>query len=69
MVDFSRPGGSNTVAPAASVERSVAAGAAAFSTFAAELLVVEALDDLLHALLKSAMHKQAPGRTKGHAPR
>jgi hypothetical protein len=56
------------VAPAASVERSVATGAAAFSTFADEL-VVEALEDLLHALLISATHKQALGRTRDKAPR
>src|SRR4051812_47389119 len=59
VVDFSTPGGSNTVAPVASVERSVAAGAAAFSAFADDSVPVDALEDLLHALLVSAAHKKA----------
>jgi hypothetical protein len=69
VVDFSRPGGNKTVAPVASVERSVAAGVAAFSTFADESVDVEALEDLLHALLTSATHKKAPGKTSDKAPR
>jgi hypothetical protein len=69
VVDFSRPGGSKTAAPLASVERSVAAGAAVFSTFAGESVDVDALEDLLHALETSAAHKKAPGRTSDKAPR
>src|SRR4051794_36213778 len=69
VVDFTIPGGSSTAAPVASVERSVGAGVAAFSTFADESVDVEALDDLLHALLESAAHKKAPGRTSDKAPR
>src|SRR3954467_4048593 len=69
VVDFSSPGGNKTAAPVASVERSVAAGAAAFSTFADESVDVEALEDLLHALLTSAAHKKAPGSTSDKAPR
>src|SRR6187551_3241450 len=69
VVDFSKPGGSSTVAPLASVERSVAAGAATFWAFADESVAVEALEDLLHALLDSATHKKALGRTSDKAPR
>jgi hypothetical protein len=69
LVDFSIPGGSNTAAPVASVERSVAAGVAAFSTFAFDSLDVEAFEDLLQALPTSAAHKKAPGKTSDKAPR
>jgi hypothetical protein len=69
VLDFSRPGGSKTAAPDASVDRSVAAGAAAFSAFADESVVVEALDDLLHAPTESAAHKKALGKTSDKAPR
>src|SRR6187549_1659055 len=69
VVDFSRPGGNSTAAPVASVERSVAAGAAAFSAFADDSVAVDALEDLLHALLTSAAHKKAPGKTSDKAPR
>jgi hypothetical protein len=67
VVDFSMPGGSSTAAPLASVERSVAAGAVAF--FADDSVDVEALEDLLHALLASAAHKKALGITSDKAPR
>jgi hypothetical protein len=69
VVDFSKPGGSSTVAPLASVERSVAAGATAFCVVADESVDVEALEDLLHALLDSATHKKALGKTSDKAPR
>src|SRR6478609_9745119 len=69
LVDFSRPGGNKTAAPVASVERSVAAGAAAFSTFAEESVDVEALEDLLQALLASSDNKKAPGKASDKAPR
>jgi len=68
LVDFSRPGGNKTAAPLASVERSVTAGAAAFSTFA-ESVEGEALEDLLQALPASSEHKKALGKTSDKAPR
>src|SRR3954470_25013034 len=69
VADFSSPGGSKTAAPLASVERSVAAGAAPFSALAEDSLAVEALEDLLQGLLASSAHKKALGKASDKAPR
>src|SRR4051812_48865109 len=68
-VDFSKPGGSNTPAPVASVERSVGAAAAVFSAGLAAGSPVAAELDLLHPLIETAAHRRAPDATSESAPR
>jgi hypothetical protein len=68
VVDFSRPGGVRTVAPVASVERSVVAGAA-FSDLAAAGSPESAALDFLHPLLVSAAHSKEPHKTIENATR
>jgi hypothetical protein len=68
-VDFSSPGGVNTAAPLASVERSVLAGAAAVSAFVAAGSFDVAALDLLQALLANAAHDKKLAKTSENAPR
>src|SRR3954468_4784799 len=70
VVDFSSPGGVRTAAPLASVERSVAAGAAAaFSVLAAAGSPEAAALDLLQPLIDTAAHSRAPDTASVSAPR
>jgi hypothetical protein len=67
VVDFVNPGGVKTVAPLASVERSVAAGVAA--VFGAAGSVEVAALDLLQPPVAIATHAKAADRAAVSAPR
>jgi hypothetical protein len=67
VVDFSSPGGVNTAAPLASVERSVLAGAALSVLAAAGSVEGDALD-LLHPAIENAMQVNTPYKTSENAP-
>jgi len=69
VVDFVNPGGVKTVAPLASVERSVAAGAAAVPVFIAAGSVEVAALDLLQPLVAIARHAKTAARAAASAPR